>query len=188
MYNPVTALPTRHSYISRLHPLLLLIAFSLALAGCSSATPTPQPAPTAAPLGGSCELPATANAEEAIIALLNAEGELVVTQNIDPLMRLWVDEGQVVDAKNTPDNADDDQVWDGKDAIRHRYVRTVFPGAPTVVNHGDETITIDGDRAQVQSTTSIGNEIAPAGDRWKMLNRNGCWYLASLTYNLEPAP
>lgn len=188
MYNLVTNLPTRPARITLPYPLLLLIAGCLLLAACSNATPTPQPTPTAAALEGSCALPATENAEDAIMALLNAEGELVVAQDIDPLMRLWLEEGKVVDAKNTPDNSDDDQMWEGKDAIRHRYVRTVFPGAPTLVDHGDETITLDGDRAHVESTTTIGDEIAPAGDRWEMLNRDGCWYLASLTYNLESAP
>ena len=144
----------------------------LLLVGCSGATPTPEPAQAA--LGGSCTLPATADAESAIRALLDAEGELVV--------------GRVIDAKNTPDNADDDQVWEGKDAIRHRYVRTVFPGAPTLVDHGDQVITIEGDHATVESTTTIGSEVAPAGDRWEVLNRDGCWYLASLTYNLESTP
>lgn len=165
--------------------LLLLLAFLLA--GCSSATPTPAPTATAAPLGGSCTLPAASDDESAIRALLAAEGEFVVAQDIDPLMRLWVEDARVVDAKNTPDNSDDDQVWDGKDAIRHRYVRTVFPGAPTVVDHGDETIAINGDQGQVESTTTIGSEVAPAGDRWDVVRRDGCWYLASLTYNLEPA-
>ena len=163
-------------------PLLLM----LLLVGCSGATPTPEPAQAA--LGGSCTLPATADAESAIRALLDAEGELVVAQTIDPLMQLWVEEGRVIDAKNTPDNADDDQVWEGKDAIRHRYVRTVFPGAPTLVDHGDQVITIEGDHATVESTTTIGSEVAPAGDRWEVLNRDGCWYLASLTYNLESTP
>jgi hypothetical protein len=133
-------------------------------------------------------LEATADAESAIRALLVAEGEWVVSQSIDPLMQLWSEGARVVDAKNTPDNPDDDQVWDGKDAIRNRYARIVFPGAPAVVDHGDEIITIEGDRAQVESTTTIGSEVAPAGDRWEMVERAGCWYLAGLTYNLEPAP
>ena len=132
-------------------------------------------------------LPAAGDDESAIRALLAAEGEFVVAQEIDPLMRLWIEDARVIDAKNTPDISDDDQVWDGKDAIRHRYVRTVFPGAPTVVDHGDETIAINGDQGQVESTTTIGSEVAPAGDRWDVVRRDGCWYLASLTYNLEPA-
>jgi ketosteroid isomerase-like protein len=113
---------------------------------------------------------------------------LVVAQNIDALMRLWAETGRVVDAKNTPDLADDDQVWEGKDAIRHRYVRIVFPGAPTLVAHGDERITMEGDTAHVESTTTIGSEVAPAGDRWEMVRQGRCWYLASLTYNLETMP
>lgn len=164
----------------------LLLALTLLPAACSQATPTPVP--TLPPLGGSCTLPETGDDESAIRALLIAEGELVVAQNIDPLMQLWIEEGRVIDAKNTPDVAEDDQIWDGKDAIRHRYVRTVFPGAPALVDHGDEIITIDGEQAQVESTTTIGDEVAPAGDRWQMVQRHGCWYLASLTYNLEPAP
>ena len=179
-------MPIRHPLRLPFHPLPLLLGLILLLAGCSSATPTPTPTPP--PIGGSCTLPDAADAESAIRALLIAEGELVVSQNIDPLMNLWLDEGRVVDAKNTPDNEDDDQVWEGKDAIRHRYVRTVFPGAPAAVEHGDQTITINGDQAQVESTTTIGSEVAPAGDRWEMVERDNCWYLASLTYNLEPAP
>src|SRR5690606_10847455 len=121
--------------------LLLLLAL---LTACSSATPTPVT--TSPPLGGSCTLPQAADDDEsAIRALLAAEGEFVVSQEIDALMRLWAEDARVVDAKNTPDNSEDDQVWEGKDAIRHRYVRTVFPGAPAVVDHGDESITINGD-------------------------------------------
>jgi hypothetical protein len=133
-------------------------------------------------------LPESANDESAIRGLLAAEGEFVVNQNIDALMSLWEEDARVVDAKNTPDNTDDDQVWEGKDAIRHRYVRTVFPGAPALVDHSDEQITLNGDQAQIQSTTTIGSEVAPAGDRWEVVRQGGCWYLASLTYNLEPAP
>lgn len=172
-----------HHRSAFLHLALLLL---LLLTGCSRATPTP--APTVAPLGGSCTLAQSGDDESAVRALLVAEGEFVVAQNIDSLMQLWIENGRVVDAKNTPDASDDDQMWDGKDAIRHRYVRTVFPGAPAVVAHGDETIILDGDQAQVESTTTIGSEVAPAGDRWQMVRQGECWYLASLTYNLEPAP
>ena len=164
----------------------LALLLALLLAGCNQATPAPTA--TAAPLGGSCTLDNVGDDESAILALLVAEGEMVVSQDIDALMRLWAEDGRVVDAKNTPDVADDDQIWDGRDAIRNRYVRIVFPGAPGLVDHGDETITITGDRAQVESTTTIGDEIAPAGDRWEMVRQGECWYLASLPYNLESAP
>ena len=169
-------------------PPLYYCAFCLVLllAGCSQ--PTPEPTVTPAPLGGSCTLENVTDDESAVRALLAAEGQFVVAQDIDSLMRLWAENSRVVDAKNTPDDSDDDQVWDGRDAVRHRYVRTVFPGAPAVVDHDDENIAVNGDTAQVESTTTIGSEVAPAGDRWEMVRQDNCWYLASLTYNLEPAP
>jgi hypothetical protein len=159
---------------------------ALLLSACSAA-PQAAVAPTPAPAGGSCTLEQSADDKSAIQALLAAEGEFVVTQKIDALMLLWGEESRIVDAKHTPDASDDDQIWEGKDAIRHRYVRIVFPGAPAKVDHGDEAVTIDGDHAQVQSTTTIGSEVAPAGDRWEIVRQGSCWYLASLTYNLEPA-
>lgn len=170
--------------------LFVLLTWLLA-ASCASPTPQPQAAaPSPAPAGGSCqlELDPAAGDEESIRALLAAEGELVVAQDITRLMALWAEESQVVDAKNTPDDEADDQRWDGKDAIRHRYVRTVFPGAPATVQPADLEISLDGNRASVRATTQIGAEVSPAGDRWDLVKQEGCWYIAGLTYNLEPSP
>jgi hypothetical protein len=137
---------------------------------------------------GSCTLPLPPDAsdEEAIRALLAAEGELVVKQEIAPLMELWADGGFVSDAKNTPADPDDDQYWLDKDAIRHRYVRTVFPGAPQQVTPADLVIEFEAGRAVVTSTTRIGDEVSPAGDRWVLVRQGRCWLIESLTYNLEP--
>jgi hypothetical protein len=154
----------------------------LLLAACSA------PAP-AAP-GGSCTLvlPQAASDEEAITALLRAEGELVVQQQIELLMALWVDGASITNAKNTPAAAADDQFWRDKDAIRHRYVRTVFPGAPAAAMPADLQISATGDRAEVIATTRIGDEVSPGGDRWTLVKRGNCWLLENLTYNLEPQP
>jgi len=167
---------------------VLFLIVALLMTGCSSATPTPAPVSTAAPVGGSCTLQDVKDDESAIRGLLTAEGQFVVSQNIDALMRLWAENAKVMDAKNTPNDTSDDQVWEGKDAISHRYVRIVFPGAPKEIDHNDEKITINGDKAKVESTTAIGSEVAKAGDRWEIIRQGGCWYLESLTYNLEPAP
>jgi hypothetical protein len=141
-----------------------------------------------APALGSCtlNLPANTADGDAIRAVVHAEGQLVVDQKIDALMALWADGAFVANAKNTPDDPDDDQYWRDKDAIRHRYVRTVFPGAPKQANPADLQITVDGTHAEVRSTTQIGGEVSPAGDRWLLARQGGCWVIASLTYNLEP--
>jgi len=123
--------------------------------------------------------------EGLVRAVIDAEGELVVKQEIIPLMGLWHDGAFVANAKNTPADQTDDQFWLDKDAIRHRYVRTVFPGAPANATPKDLTIVITGSTAVVTATTSIGNELSPAGDRWELVKQNGCWLLQSLTYNLE---
>ena len=156
----------------------------VAVACQSPESPTPVVSDVAL---GSCSLGLAANSsdEDAIRAVLNAEGESVVSQDIDALMRLWASDGKVIDAKNTPDSADDDQTWDGRDAIRHRYVRTVFPGAPAAVQPSDLAISVDGDEATVTATTHIGDEVSPAGDRWQFRRADGCWLILSLTYNLE---
>ena len=140
------------------------------------------------PVGGSCTLglPAGAGDDAAIRAVLQGEGELMVAQDIDKLMALWDDGSYVSDAKHTPDESTDDQFWRDKDAIRHRYVRTVFPGAPKTATPADLKIALDGDHAVVIATTHIGGELAPAGDRWTLNRHDGCWYIESLTYNLEP--
>ncbi len=127
-----------------------------------------------------------------LAALLRAEGELVVAQQIDTLMALWAAEGEVVDAKHTPADPADDQRWMGADAVRHRYVRTVFPGAPAAADPNapapELAIRYDGARATVRATTRIGDEVAAAGDQWTFVRDGACWLIESLTYNLEAAP
>jgi hypothetical protein len=136
---------------------------------------------------GSCtlNLSDTISDVEAIRALLAAEGDLVVKQDIVRLMQLWAEGAYVADAKNTPHNQDDDQYWLDKDAIRHRYVHTVFPGAPQAAAPADLNIELEDGHAVVTATTQIGGEISPAGDRWMLVRQGNCWQIESLTYNLE---
>jgi hypothetical protein len=160
-----------------LFSLVLLIAFLLA--GCGS--------PANAPLIGSCTLPLEPNATDAdkITALLRAEGELVVAQSIDALMALWAPGGEVVDAKHTPNDTADDQRWIDLDAVRHRYVRIVFPGNPQPAPPPELDIAISGDSAAITATTRIGDEIAPGGDRWDVVKVGDCWAIQRLSYNNE---
>lgn len=171
---------------------MVVVLFSWMIIGCE-AEPSAEleaqaqgaqmlPAPS-----GSCilNLPAATPDEEAIRLLLTAEGDLVVNQNITSLMQLWDEGAQITDAKNTALDPSDDQHWLDKDAIRHRYVRTVFPGAPAMAMPKDLLITIGDLQATITATTQIGNEVSPAGDRWVLRKKGDCWVIESLTYNLE---
>ncbi len=130
--------------------------------------------------------PVPANDEEAIVGLLRAEGEAVVAQDMDRLAELWAEDAIVRDAKHTPEDTSDDALWRGIDAIMDRYVVLVFPGNPQLVEPEIVSIDIEGDKATVVSTTRIGEEVSPGGDTWTFVRRDGRWWIASLTYNLEP--
>ncbi|MFQ6016418.1 MAG: YybH family protein [Anaerolineae bacterium] len=144
--------------------------------------PPPPPQVKVAPT----DTPVPATDEEAIAQLLYAESEAVVQQDIDRLEFIWAEEGVVTDANHTPNNADDDLMWNGWPAIRERYVTLVFPSNPPEAEPLDMEITIEGDEAIVISTTHIGVETSPAGDRWTLTKIEGTWKITSLTYNLEP--
>ncbi len=166
-------------------PAALVLLTLTALAACG---PSPQGGVSATARSGSCGLglPDTASDQEAITALLRAESAYVVQQDGEALLRLWAPDGRIVDAKHTPADPIDDQTWEGIDAIRHRYLRRVFPGNPSAAQPSDLTIILDGDRATVSGTTRIGNEVSPKGDRWQAAKVEGCWIIKELVFDLEP--
>jgi len=101
-------------------------------------------------------------------------------------MRLWAPDGRIADAKHTPADSADDQTWEGADAIRHRYLRRVFPGNPAAAQPAGLAIALNGDQATVTGTTQIGNEVSPNGDRWQVVKVGGCWVIKELIFDLEP--
>jgi len=166
---------------------LLISIILLALAGLGACN-TSQPASTLGPrptIPVRTPTPQPASDEEAIRQLIALEGQGVVSQDIDGLMGLWAQDAVITDAKHTPDDSSDDAHWRGRDAIRERYVVLVFPGNPTSAGATDVKITVDGDQAVAVSTTVIGGEVSPGGDRWTFAKRAGRWWITGLTYNLE---
>lgn len=163
--------------------IILLLLIGWILTGCRS-----RPASQHSPASDSSQA-ATLNPasdEEAIRSLLLAESKSMVAQDIESLAGLWAEDAVVRDAKHTPENEEDDAVWRGIDAILDRYVVLVFPGNPQFAEPQVVSLQIQGDEATVVSTTHIGAEVAPQGDRWTFVKRDGRWWIASLTYNLEP--
>jgi ketosteroid isomerase-like protein len=155
----------------------------LAACGDSGAIARP-PQPSPSPVETATPQPATD--AEAIRQLIVLEGAGVVSQDLAGLMGLWADDAVIADARHTPDDVSDDARWRGRDAIRDRYVVLVFPGAPSSAGAAAIDLAIEGDAATATSTTSIGDEVAPLGDRWTFVRRDGRWWISSLTYNLEP--
>ncbi len=164
----------------------LLIVIAMLAAGCSPPGVPTVPGEIPSPRPRGTDTPTPASDEEAIMQLLNAEGEAVVSQDIDRLMEIWDPEGVVRDANHTPDNPDDDRVWPGIAAIRERYVNEIFPSAPSSVTHPDVELTMEGDSATALTTSTIGIDHAPGGDRWTFVRRDGRWLITGLTFNLEP--
>jgi hypothetical protein len=118
------------------------------------------------------------------LILLESQG--IARQDIAGLTDLWAADAIVTDARHTPDRPGDDAAWRGRAAIRERYLTLVLPGNPGPSNPSDIEIKIDGDRATATSTTRIGQEVSPGGDRWGFVKRAGRWWISELTYNLEP--
>ena len=163
----------------------LSIVVCVVLAACTSPEVPTTPGGIPSPRPRGTDTPTPANDEEAVIQLLGAEAEGVVSQDIDRLMEIWDQDGVVTDANHTPDNPDDDRVWGGIVAIRERYVNEIFPSAPSSVTHPDVELTIEGDTATALTTSTIGIDHAPAGDLWTFAKIDGRWLITSLTFNLE---
>jgi ketosteroid isomerase-like protein len=165
--------------------LVVLVLVIVVFTACSSPEVPPSPSGIPSPRPRGTDTPTPANDEEAAMQLLNAEAEGVVSQDIDRLMEIWHQDGVVTDANHTPDNPSDDRVWSGIAAIRERYVNEIFPSAPSAVTHPDVEVIVEGDTATALSTTTIGIDHAPGGDRWTFAKTNGRWLITSLTFNLE---
>ena len=163
----------------------VLIAAVLLATACGSPDVPTVPGGIPSPRPRGTDTPTPASDEEAIFQLLNAEAEGVVSQDIDRLMEIWAEDGVVTDANHTPDNPGDDRVWRGIAAIRERYVNELFPSAPISVTHPDVEWTIEGNSATATTTSTIGIDHAPGGDRWTFAKRDGRWLITGLTFNLE---
>jgi hypothetical protein len=135
---------------------------------------------------GSCSLNLPLNTPEAAItALLKAESDYMIQQDINSLMRLWSSDGYIKDARHTPNNLTDDQIWQGTDAIRIRYLYHVFPGNPVYAEPTAISIMLTGNKAIITATTHINSEFSPNGDRWQLIKQDECWLIQGLDFNLE---
>lgn len=164
----------------------VLVVLAMAATACSAPEVPTLPSGMPSPRPRGTDTPTPASDEEAVMQLLDAEAEAVVSQDIERLMEIWRQDGVVADANHTPDNPSDDRVWSGIAAIRERYVNEIFPSAPSSATHPDAEVIVEGNTATALTTTTIGLDHAPGGDKWTLAKTDGRWMITSLTFNLEP--
>jgi ketosteroid isomerase-like protein len=125
------------------------------------------------------------NDEEAIRAVIAAEGRAARERDADRLASLWAEDGVVRDARHTPDDMSDDQVWEGRDAIMSRYTSEIFYLTLEDAGPMDLVFDVRGDAAVVTGTTRMGDEVSPGGERWTFARQRGGWVITGITFNLE---
>lgn len=146
------------------------------LAGCAPpaflAPPVFPARPTATPLPPAA-LPTLTPAT--LGELVRIERTASIEGNLPLLAALWAEDARMVDGRGTPDPADD-YIWQGRAAILSRYTLAVFPAPPPPLNAADlaaTTLTLSG------GTATLVN----GGDRWRMIQRSGRWWLLELVYS-----
>ncbi len=174
--------------IRRLPVVVALLAVaSLTLASCAPA-PVPTPGLVLVTMPPATPAPTPATDAEKVLLVIASEAEAVRQQDIDALEALWLADGKVVDARNTPDDPTDDRVWQGWPEIRERYVKDVFPyvAAPADVPRprtSTPLVRVDAGKAEV---TVPGADGHTPQDRWLLQRDGSTWKIASLTFNLTP--
>jgi hypothetical protein len=114
----------------------------------------------------------SAQAEEALPALINAERQAAYARDLALLKLLWAEDGRVVDRRGTPET-NDDYVWPSRDAVLDRYVLAVFPNPAPVTPVVPESLTVDGDTAYLHAGV----------DDWIFVRHEGRWWILELAYN-----
>lgn len=153
----------------------------LLLAACGAvATPTPSkalPSIASADQQWNAIFQGHSSPEEAVTALIVAERQATIDQDLGLLGQLWAADASIVDGRGTLPTTDD-YVWQGRAAILDRYRVAVFPFTlpPLSQLAVGTTITITGNEATVHHH----------GDQWQLVKVEQRWWLLTLRYQLAP--
>jgi hypothetical protein len=138
---------------------------------------------------------ARAAATEALPQFLAFEREKIAARDVEGLASMWAPDSRVVDARNTPDSADD-YVWEGRAAVVDRYIVAVFAHPPPLIAPPqDVQIELIDPAGNVKGCTPGGDEretdsaarIINGQDCWYFARRNGRWWAVELIYNVPAA-
>lgn len=146
----------------------------------ANSSPTLPPAPT---------LPSAFSAPVDVAgpALIAAERAASIERDRARLRQLWLAEARIVDGRGTA-ATEDDYIWQGLPAILDRYELAVFPSPPppldnpTLPNASIQT-DIPADNTHADNTIEEAATVEHGGDRWRLVRREGRWWLAELVYS-----
>jgi len=146
------------------------------LAGCAAAV-TPV-APQAAETPPAIAAPIFAlqgTAQAAVTALILAERQAAIDQDLALLGQLWDADARIVDGRNSV-TARDDYIWQGRAAVLDRYHVAVFPFVlpPLGALDAGASIVIVGDVATVRHGV----------DTWQLRKAEQRWWLTELRYQV----
>lgn len=147
----------------------------LLLTGCQPG-PLP-PSPTATPPAPAL---VTGVTETNLADLIMAEREAAISGDLLRLAALWAEDARIVDGRGTAPTADD-YIWQGRSAILDRYVLAVFPAPPPPA----DAAALQAAPVQVErrSEREAVATLVNGGDRWRLVQRDGRWWLHELVYS-----
>lgn len=122
------------------------------------------------------------------------EEDASLNGDVDYALALWSPDGVIVDLNNTPDNPSDDQVWEGLEAIRKRYVEEYAERKYLSLLHSDVSITIEGDEAVminglsaiIQTKAGVKEVNLATTDKWVFKKKGDEWKIVRLEINRMP--
>ena len=111
-------------------------------------------------------------------ALVQAERQAAIDNDIGLLRQLWAEDAQIEDGRGTSETTDDYH-WQGRQAIFDRYRVAVFPNPPAPHDRTPTLqVIVDGNRATTIDTQN--------GDQWEFVFVEGRWWLVVLRYGVSP--
>ncbi|HET9831517.1 MAG TPA: hypothetical protein VFP91_07405, partial [Vicinamibacterales bacterium] len=120
------------------------------------------------------------------------EADAVRRQDIDTALALWDRDGVIRDEAFTPENPEDDRVWNGRDDIRRRYEQEFQLRRYKRLRHLNLVVTFQSDHdatvvndldALIESDRQSSHVVLDKSDRWTLHRVSDEWRIVGLEVN-----
>jgi len=126
-----------------------------------------------------------------IKALILQEAQAALRGDVERALALWSREGTIRDLNFTPEDPRDDQVWQGREAIRRRYQAEFAQRTYLRLAHRAIAATVEGETARadndlealIQTPRGTEQVLRRRSDRWTFRQEAGEWKILSLAVN-----